>query len=256
MARARRLLWLGALAGIVYMLWRWRRQEAERLSLPPGGSLASAGSAPPAFTPLPDQPPSFTPGAISANALDSAPRRIPTRIHRGAPPAAPSAEQAAGPPPSDGPEPAAPAAVTLLAAAVGAEAPTTEIDPPAPEAPPVAAPAAATDLAALVSPEASSGEPRDLAGAVSPDAATGEPLDLAPLVGPDASAPTPIVGLTNLNTADAAALIALPGIGPALARRIIAHRKQHGPFTSIDQLIDIQGIGPKNIDEFRHLVTV
>ncbi|HMQ33118.1 MAG TPA: helix-hairpin-helix domain-containing protein, partial [Chloroflexaceae bacterium] len=61
---------------------------------------------------------------------------------------------------------------------------------------------------------------------------------------------------TNLNTADEAALVALPGIGPALARRIIAYRDEHGPFSSVEQLEAIQGIGPRNIEEFRHLVTV
>ena len=65
-----------------------------------------------------------------------------------------------------------------------------------------------------------------------------------------------VVSLVNLNSADEAALVALPGIGPVLAGRIIAYRQQHGPFRSVEQLDDVQGIGLRNIDEFRHLVTV
>lgn len=64
------------------------------------------------------------------------------------------------------------------------------------------------------------------------------------------------VSLINLNSADEAELVALPGIGPVLASRIVAHRQEHGPFRSVEQLDDVQGIGLRNIDEFRHLVTV
>jgi competence protein ComEA len=102
-----------------------------------------------------------------------------------------------------------------------------------------------------------SGEPLDLASLVAPGA-TGGPVDLAPLVGPEAAATEATFGggLVNINTADYDSLVALPGIGPALARRIIAHREASGPFTAVDQLIDIPGIGSRNIDDFRHLVTV
>ena len=51
-------------------------------------------------------------------------------------------------------------------------------------------------------------------------------------------------GLLDLNTATAADLDALPGIGPVLAQRIVDHRTEHGPFTSVDQLDDVSGIGP------------
>lgn len=63
-------------------------------------------------------------------------------------------------------------------------------------------------------------------------------------------------GLVNLNSADQAALEALPHIGPALAARIIAWRKEHGGFTSIDDLREVSGIGEKTFADLAPLVTV
>ena len=51
-------------------------------------------------------------------------------------------------------------------------------------------------------------------------------------------------GLLDLNSATVADLDALPGIGPVLAQRIIDHRTGHGPFTSVEELDDVSGIGP------------
>jgi competence protein ComEA len=51
-------------------------------------------------------------------------------------------------------------------------------------------------------------------------------------------------GPLDLNTAGAAQLDALPGIGPVLAQRIVDYRAQHGRFASVDQLDDVPGIGP------------
>lgn len=62
--------------------------------------------------------------------------------------------------------------------------------------------------------------------------------------------------LINLNTADAALLETLPGIGPVLAQRIVDYRDQNGPFRSVDDLEDISGISARLIDELRPLVTV
>lgn len=64
------------------------------------------------------------------------------------------------------------------------------------------------------------------------------------------------VGLVDLNTADAAALDALPGVGPATAAAIIEHRTQHGPFTSVAELQDVAGIGPARFERLRDLVRV
>lgn len=60
----------------------------------------------------------------------------------------------------------------------------------------------------------------------------------------------------DLNTADAAALDALPGVGPATAAAIISHRDEHGPFSSVEDLLDVRGIGEAKLDALRDLVTV
>lgn len=49
----------------------------------------------------------------------------------------------------------------------------------------------------------------------------------------------------NLNRADSAALELIPGIGPALARRIVDHRKKRGPFVRLEEIERVRGIGPK-----------
>ncbi len=63
-------------------------------------------------------------------------------------------------------------------------------------------------------------------------------------------------GQVNLNSADAALLDSLPGIGPAIAARIIAWRDENGPFRSVDELLAVSGIGEKTLEGFRDLVTV
>lgn len=51
----------------------------------------------------------------------------------------------------------------------------------------------------------------------------------------------------NINTAGAPELIAIPGVGPVLAQRIIEYREQHGGFNSEKDLIKVKGIGPVNV---------
>ncbi|UYP17599.1 ComEA family DNA-binding protein [Rhodococcus sp. Z13] len=63
-------------------------------------------------------------------------------------------------------------------------------------------------------------------------------------------------GLLDLNTADEAALDALPGVGPVTAAAIVAWRTTHGPFTDIEQLGEVDGIGPARLARLRPLVTV
>ncbi|WP_277514997.1 helix-hairpin-helix domain-containing protein [Cellulosimicrobium cellulans] len=79
-------------------------------------------------------------------------------------------------------------------------------------------------------------------------------------VPPSASAPpaagTTAGGAVDLNAADAAALDALPGIGPVLAERIVAWREENGPFTAVDELGEVSGIGPAVLADVRDLVRV
>ncbi len=63
-------------------------------------------------------------------------------------------------------------------------------------------------------------------------------------------------GRVPLNTADAAALDTLPGVGPVLAARIVEWRTSHGRFTSVDELAEVSGIGEKLLAQLRPLVTV
>ncbi|AMD88176.1 competence protein ComEA [Actinomyces radicidentis] len=63
-------------------------------------------------------------------------------------------------------------------------------------------------------------------------------------------------GLVDVNTADATALEDLPGIGPALAERIVAYREEHGPFGSVDDLTDVPGIGAAKLEALRDSATV
>jgi competence protein ComEA len=62
--------------------------------------------------------------------------------------------------------------------------------------------------------------------------------------------------VVNINTADATALEALPGIGEVLAAAIVSYRDEHGPFTSIEQLQDVSGIGPATFGDIQDQVTV
>lgn len=63
-------------------------------------------------------------------------------------------------------------------------------------------------------------------------------------------------GKVNINTAGVAELDTLPGIGPALAQRIIDYRAAHGPFKSIEDLKNVSGIGEKKFAELKDYVTL
>lgn len=63
-------------------------------------------------------------------------------------------------------------------------------------------------------------------------------------------------GLININTASQAELETLPGIGPALAQRIIEYRELHGGFPTIEDLQNVSGIGPAVFEDIRDLITV
>ena len=60
----------------------------------------------------------------------------------------------------------------------------------------------------------------------------------------------------NINTADADTLTALPGIGRVLAERIVAYRRQNGPFRVIEEITKVEGIGEKKAEAILDLITV
>ena len=60
----------------------------------------------------------------------------------------------------------------------------------------------------------------------------------------------------DLNDASAEELTELPGIGRELARRIVAYREEHGPFESVQELMEVSGIGQGKLDGLEGRVTV
>jgi competence ComEA-like helix-hairpin-helix protein len=57
--------------------------------------------------------------------------------------------------------------------------------------------------------------------------------------------------LVDLDSASAADLDRLPGIGPVLAARIVEHRRLHGRFHHVDELLLVRGIGPRLLERLR-----
>lgn len=60
----------------------------------------------------------------------------------------------------------------------------------------------------------------------------------------------------DLNTAVAADLEIIPGIGPVLAERIATFRREHGSFKKVDDLLKVKGVGPKNLEKIRPYVVI
>jgi competence protein ComEA len=73
--------------------------------------------------------------------------------------------------------------------------------------------------------------------------------------GPASATGTPTTPV-DLNAADATQLDSLPGVGPATAQAILSYRSQHGPFHTVDDLLQVRGIGPAKLDQMRALVRV
>ncbi|HEY8093218.1 MAG TPA: ComEA family DNA-binding protein [Acidimicrobiales bacterium] len=91
-------------------------------------------------------------------------------------------------------------------------------------------------------------------GEVLPAEATGGGGAMTASTGPTGSAgPAQSV---DLNQATLAELDALPGVGPTTAQAIVTYRDKHGPFLTVDDLTEVQGIGPTRLEHLRDLVHV
>jgi competence protein ComEA len=89
-------------------------------------------------------------------------------------------------------------------------------------------------------------------GEVAPPPVPGEGGPAPPAGGDGTAGGAPV----DLNTATVDQLEALPGIGPTIAAAIVEHRDRSGPFRSVDDLLDVAGIGPSRLEQLRELVTV
>lgn len=83
------------------------------------------------------------------------------------------------------------------------------------------------------------------------------PVRVATVAGAGAAAAggAPVAGPVSLSSATAEQLDALDGIGPTLAARIVAWRTQHGGFSSVEQLLDVPGIGATRLEALHGKVT-
>jgi len=66
----------------------------------------------------------------------------------------------------------------------------------------------------------------------------------------------PSLQVVNINKADAEALQNIRGIGPALAKRIVDHRSEFGPFKSADDLAKVRGIGEAKLQKMKNQIAV
>ena len=73
--------------------------------------------------------------------------------------------------------------------------------------------------------------------------------------GRDAGPQEPQSGPLNINTATAAQLETLDGIGPVLAQRIVDYRETNGPFASVEGLLEVKGLGPGILEAIRPQIT-
>ncbi len=79
----------------------------------------------------------------------------------------------------------------------------------------------------------------------------------APGVAGTLTSPAPPGGaLVNLNSADLAALDTLPGVGPVTAEAIVSWREDNGGFTSVEELLEVDGIGEATLEDLAPLVTL
>ena len=173
------------------------------------------------------------------------------------------------------------AAIVVVGLLVWGRKPAAAIAPPATAAPPsVSATAAAAEVFVHVAGAVrrpglyALGSGDRVADAIAAAGGAGEraDLDLLNLAAPltdgmkievlarGAAAPAPAAssspGAVSLNAADAAALETIPGVGPVTAAAILAYRDEAGPFTSVEQLMEVSGIGPATLESIRPYVTL
>lgn len=74
--------------------------------------------------------------------------------------------------------------------------------------------------------------------------------------GPRAGAKPAVASAVNINSASAAELEALPGIGAKTAARIIEYRQKNGPFKKIEELMNVRGVGEKNFLKLKGQIVV
>jgi competence protein ComEA len=87
----------------------------------------------------------------------------------------------------------------------------------------------------------------------------GEEEPPPPVTGGESAPPSRFAeptGKININTATTEELDTLPGIGPALAQRIIEYREDNGSFKSIEAIVGVSGIGEATLEKIRDLITV
>jgi competence protein ComEA len=84
----------------------------------------------------------------------------------------------------------------------------------------------------------------------------------APGLGAQSKSPTttsgkpPVTGTININTASAADLQRLPGIGAKTATRVIEYRQKNGPFKKVEELMNVRGVGEKNFLKLKNQISV
>ncbi|GIV93423.1 MAG: DNA-binding protein [Chloroflexus sp.] len=240
----RKLLLVALLLGIGYVIWR--RMQRDQTPSPVSDLSPAPSAAPSAPSPSP------APSAPSAPAsTSSGPRPIVTRVHRGAPPtirrSSASAETAASD--RNGVTDVASASDTVQSAAPVAQVSTGDADASSQAA---SAPATTAGMVAQNSRhrrQTCKSQSRVRSHHPSPRPGGQRRRKKYRLKEPNRRS-------VDINRADRETLIALPGIGPVLADRIIAYREAHGPFKSVDDLTAISGIGERNINIFRKLVYV
>jgi competence protein ComEA len=97
------------------------------------------------------------------------------------------------------------------------------------------------------------GQPVEMGSSIVSDATSAPAVSGA---APSTAKPSGATDVVDLNAASAEQLDALPGVGPVTAAAIVAWRDAHGRFDSVEQLGDVDGIGPARLDKLRDHVRV